>query len=99
MTFDEVETLFHEFGHVLHNGIGKSKYTRFVGANCEWDFVEAPSQIMEHWVWKVECMKRISKQRKSFLNLCTFHHFKVIVLPSEEKDGIMQPVVIHVHPH
>ena len=33
MTFDEVETLFHEFCHVLHNGIGKSKYTRFVGAN------------------------------------------------------------------
>ena len=61
MTFDEVETLFHEFGHVLHNGIGKSKYTRFVGANCEWDFVEAPSQIMEHWVWKVDCMKRISE--------------------------------------
>ena len=61
MTFDEVETLFHEFGHVLHNGIGKSNYSRFVGANCEWDFVEAPSQIMEHWVWKVECLKRISK--------------------------------------
>ena len=65
MTFDEVETLFHEFGHVLHNGIGKSKYTRFVGANCEWDFVEAPSQIMEHWVWKVECMKRISMHIES----------------------------------
>ena len=65
MTFDEVETLFHEFGHVLHNGIGKSKYTRFVGANCEWDFVEAPSQIMEHWVWKVDCMKRISKHIES----------------------------------
>ena len=61
MTFDEVETLFHEFGHVLHNGIGKSKYTRFVGANCEWDFVEAPSQIMENWVWKVECLKKISR--------------------------------------
>ena len=61
MTFDEVETLFHEFGHVLHNGIGKSKYTRFVGANCEWDFVEAPSQIMEHWVWKVACLKKISR--------------------------------------
>ena len=65
MTFDEVETLFHEFGHVLHNGIGKSKYTRFVGANCEWDFVEAPSQIMEHWVWKVDCMKRISTHIES----------------------------------
>jgi thimet oligopeptidase len=61
MTFDEVETLFHEFGHVLHNGIGKAKYSRFVGANVEWDFVEAPSQIMEHWVWKTECLKRFSK--------------------------------------
>jgi len=61
MTFDEVETLFHEFGHVLHNGIGKAKFSRFVGANVEWDFVEAPSQIMEHWVWKTECLKRFSK--------------------------------------
>jgi len=61
MTFDEVETLFHEFGHVLHNGVGKAKFARFVGANVEWDFVEAPSQIMEHWVWKSECIKRFSK--------------------------------------
>ncbi len=61
MTFDEVETLFHEFGHVLHFGIGKAKYARFVGANVEWDFVEAPSQIMEHWVWRSECLKRFSK--------------------------------------
>ena len=38
----------------------------FVGANCEWDFVEAPSQIMEHWVWKVECLKRISKHIETF---------------------------------
>ncbi len=61
MTFDEVETLFHEFGHVLHMAIGKSKFSRFIGASVEWDFVEAPSQIMEHWVWKSQCMKRISK--------------------------------------
>tara|TARA_B110000459_G_scaffold108519_1_gene120326 strand:+ start:1741 stop:3642 length:1902 start_codon:yes stop_codon:yes gene_type:complete len=61
MTFDEVETLFHEFGHVLHNGIGKSTFARFVGANVEWDFVEAPSQIMEHWVWKSECLQRFSR--------------------------------------
>jgi oligopeptidase A len=58
--FDEIVTLFHEFGHVLHFGIGKAKYARFVGANVEWDFVEAPSQIMEHWVWKSECLKRFT---------------------------------------
>ena len=61
MTFDEVETLFHEFGHILHNGIGKSKISRYVGASVEWDFVEAPSQIMEHWVWKIECLSRFAK--------------------------------------
>jgi Zn-dependent oligopeptidase len=65
MTFDEVETLFHEFGHVLHNGIGKAKFSRFVGASVEWDFVEAPSQIMEQWVWKSECLRRFSKHIES----------------------------------
>ena len=61
----KLKLCFMNLGMYLHNGIGKSKYTRFVGANCEWDFVEAPSQIMEHWVWKVECMKRISKHIES----------------------------------
>jgi Zn-dependent oligopeptidase len=48
---DEVVTLFHEFGHVLHNSLGHTRRTRFAGYNTEWDFVEAPSQIMEHWCW------------------------------------------------
>ncbi len=60
MSFDEVETLFHEFGHVLHHCLGQNNYTRMCGTNVEWDFVEAPSQIMEHWVWKTECIERLA---------------------------------------
>ena len=60
MSFDEVETLFHEFGHVLHHCLGQNKYTRMCGTSVEWDFVEAPSQIMEHWVWKTECIERLA---------------------------------------
>ncbi len=60
MSFDEVETLFHEFGHVLHHCLGTNKYTRLSGTNVEWDFVEAPSQIMEHWVWQTECIEKLA---------------------------------------
>jgi Zn-dependent oligopeptidase len=48
----QIETLFHEFGHILHMSLSRARFTRFSGAETEWDFVEAPSQIMEHWVWQ-----------------------------------------------
>ena len=49
---EEVETLFHEFGHILHMSLTRAQSARFSGAETEWDFVEAPSQIMEHWTWE-----------------------------------------------
>ena len=57
----ELETLFHEFGHILHMSLTTAAYTRFSGAETEWDFVEAPSQIMEHWVWEPSVLARFAR--------------------------------------
>jgi thimet oligopeptidase len=49
---DELITLFHEFGHVLHDVLARAERTRYAGAETEWDFAEAPSQMLEHWCWE-----------------------------------------------
>src|SRR6266487_2249517 len=51
MTHQDVETLFHEFGHALHSVVTRAKYGRFAGAHVPGDFVEAPSQMLQNWVW------------------------------------------------
>ncbi len=58
---DEVITLFHEFGHVLHMSLTTAETARFSGAETEWDFVEAPSQIMEHWCWQAAVLQRFAR--------------------------------------
>jgi thimet oligopeptidase len=57
----EVVTLFHEFGHILHMSLTRAEFARFSGASTEWDFVEAPSQIMEHWTWEPAVLARITR--------------------------------------
>jgi thimet oligopeptidase len=61
----EVETLFHEFGHVLHMSLTRAAYVRFSGAETEWDFVEAPSQIMEHWTWEPSVLERFARHYRT----------------------------------
>lgn len=58
---DEVETFFHEFGHGLHHILSACKYGRFSGTSVARDFVEAPSQMMENWVWSPEVLKTFAK--------------------------------------
>jgi thimet oligopeptidase len=52
MEHDQVVTLFHEFGHLVHHVLGgDQEWVRFSGVATEWDFVEAPSQMLEEWAW------------------------------------------------
>ena len=61
----EVETLFHEFGHALHILLSNCHYRSLSGANVAWDFVELPSQIMEHWVTEPEVLKVYARHHQT----------------------------------
>ncbi|WP_026957126.1 M3 family metallopeptidase [Algoriphagus vanfongensis] len=56
LTFNEVTTLFHEFGHALHGMLARGTYESLSGTSVFWDFVELPSQIFENWCYEKECL-------------------------------------------
>lgn len=60
LVHDDVETLFHEFGHVMHGTLTRAPYGSQAGTSVAQDFVEAPSQMLENWVWSPEVLKGIS---------------------------------------
>ena len=57
LTFQEVTTLFHEFGHALHGMLANTTYPSLSGTNVYWDFVELPSQLMENWAYEKEALE------------------------------------------
>lgn len=78
LTFDEVETFLHEFGHALHGMLAESNYATLSGTNVYRDFVELPSQIMENWLIE-----------KEYLDKFAFHYQTGEKMP----DGLLQKIV------
>jgi thimet oligopeptidase len=60
LSHDEVETLFHEFGHIMHQTLTRAPFASLAGSSVANDFVEAPSQMLENWVWSAEILNKIS---------------------------------------
>ncbi|MCB0456707.1 MAG: M3 family metallopeptidase [Flavobacteriaceae bacterium] len=61
LTFNEVTTLFHEFGHALHGMLANTTYPSLSGTNVYWDFVELPSQVLENWCYEKETLELFAK--------------------------------------
>lgn len=61
LSHSDVETFFHEFGHLMHFCLGRTKYMSQNPFGVAWDFVEAPSQMLENWVWNKEALLLLSK--------------------------------------
>jgi len=63
--FDEVTTLFHEFGHALHGMLANTHYASLSGTSVSWDFVELPSQIFENWCYEEAALKLFAKHHQT----------------------------------
>ena len=61
LTFNEVTTLFHEFGHALHGMLANTTYKSLSGTSVSWDFVELPSQVLENWCYEKEALELFAK--------------------------------------
>ena len=84
LTFNEVTTLFHEFGHALHGMLANTTYNSLSGTSVSWDFVELPSQVLENWCYEKEALELFAK-----------HYQTGEVIPMEYVEKIKESASFH----
>ena len=84
LTFNEVTTLFHEFGHALHGMLANTTYNSLSGTSVSWDFVELPSQVLENWCYEKEALELFAK-----------HYETGEIIPMEYVEKIKESASFH----
>ena len=87
LSFNEVATLFHEFGHALHGMLANTKYSSLSGTSVSWDFVELPSQILENWCYQEEALSLFAHHYKTG-ELIPIHYVQKIKDASQFQQGL-----------
>ena len=87
LSFNEVTTLFHEFGHALHGMLANTKYSSLSGTSVSWDFVELPSQILENWCYQEEALSLFAHHYKTGESI-PMHYVQKIKDASQFQQGL-----------
>ena len=87
LTFNEVTTLFHEFGHALHGMLANTNYSALSGTSVSWDFVELPSQVLENWCYQPEALALFAKHYKTG-EIIPQHYIDKIIKAGQFQQGL-----------